>query len=145
MGIIVFPFYPPPPTYLQKKFCCGSEVICFHTSVWKWVLTKSAVTFDLLDRPARNFQGPLYSLQIIFGQVTRTTGPQGLPDPEKGVSAKSISSRYFGEGRLCHTFSKFGQWVKQNVGRLMLIFCRRSKKTGPEEGAGQGDNQNFVI
>ena len=38
-------------------------------------LQKSAVTFKPLDGSARNFQGPLNSLQEIFGWVARTPRP----------------------------------------------------------------------
>ena len=39
----------------------------------------SAVTSDLLDRPVQNFQGALYSAQVIFGLVTWTSGPWDQP------------------------------------------------------------------
>ena len=71
---------------------------------------KSALTFDSVDGPAQNFQGLLNSLQVIFGWVTRTQGPSGRAwTPQKGVSAKSISSQGFGAGGSCHTFSELGQ------------------------------------
>ena len=69
---------------MQKKFCSGSEVICFHVSV-RLSLQKSAVTFDSLDGHAQDFHGPLNSAQVIFGRVTRTPGPSGSgQDPKKG-------------------------------------------------------------
>ena len=103
-------------------------------------LQKSGVTFDSLDGPARNFQGPLNSAQVIFGRVTWTPGPSGSgPDPQKGFSAKSISSGGFGAGGSCHTFFKLGQRGEQNnVGSRILIFCPQPKITGLEGGAGRG-------
>ena len=60
---------------------------------------KSSVTFDALDRSAQNFQGPLNSLQVIFGRVIWTLGPLGRGRTQKkGVSEKSISSGGFGAG-----------------------------------------------
>ena len=83
VGFVEFPSFPL--TYMQKKnyvvvlrwfvFVCPS--VCPSPR-------KSAVTFDPLDGSARNFQGLLNSLQVIFGQVTRTPGPSGSgPDPKK--------------------------------------------------------------
>ena len=100
-------------------------------------LRKSAVTFEPLDGSARNFQVPLNSSQLIFGRVTRT--------PKKRVSAKSISSRGFGAGGSCRTFSESGQRGKQNVGSGILSFGPRPEKTVPENGAGRGANKNFGI
>ena len=106
-------------------------------------LRKSAVTFEPLDGSAQNFQGPLYSSQLIFVRVTRTPGPAGSgPDPE---NAKSISSGGFGAGGSCHTFSELGQRGKQNVGSGILIFGPRPEKTRPEGGAGRGADKNFGI
>ena len=52
-------------------------------------MQKTAVTFDLLDAPVRNFEGPLISSQVISGRVTQTPGLSGSgPDSEKGGFCK---------------------------------------------------------
>ena len=90
VGFVEFPSFSL--TNMQKKnslvvlrwfvFVCVSFCLCVYPS-----LRKSSVTFEPLDRLARNFQGPLNSLQVIFGLVTRT--------PQPAVSAKSISFKVF--------------------------------------------------
>ena len=67
VGFVEFPSFPL--TYMQKKLCCGSEVIRSCLGVCASVclsLQKSAITFDSLEWPARTFQGPLNSSQVIF-------------------------------------------------------------------------------
>ena len=116
-------------------------------------LRKSAVTFEPLDESAQNFQGPLYSSQLIFVRVTRTPGPAGsgrgprgqAGTPKKRVSAKSISSGGVGAGGSCRTFSESGQRGEQNVGSGIFSFGPRLEKTGPEGGAGREADQNFGI
>ena len=69
-------------------------------------LRKSAVTFEPLDGSARNFQGPLNSSQLIFGQVTRTPGPAGSGrDPEKaGFRQIYLLRGFWGRGVVLHLF-----------------------------------------
>ena len=86
---------------------------------------KSAATFEPMDGSAQTFQGPLNSLQVIFGRV----------------SAKSISSGAFGARGSCCTFSESGQRGEQNVGSRVLSYGPRPEKTGPEGGAGRGADQ----
>ena len=109
-------------------------------------LQKSAVTFEPLNGPLRNFQAPLYSLQVNFRGVTRTPRPSGSgPDPKKGGFCQIYLLRgFWGRGSCC-TFSELGQRGKQNVGSGILIFGPRPVKTGPEGGAGRGADKNFGI
>ena len=69
-------------------------------------LRKSAVTFEPLDGSAQNFQGPLNSLQLIFGRVARTLRPAGSgPDPEKACFRQIYLLRGFqGRGVVWHLF-----------------------------------------
>ena len=71
---------------IRKSLCVRASVRpCVRVSV-RLLQIKSAVTFDPGDGSARNFQGRPHSLQVIFGQVTRTPEPSGLgPDLEKWV------------------------------------------------------------
>ena len=78
VGFVEFPSFPL--TYMQKKnsvvvlrwfvFVCVSVCLSVCPSV-RLSPQKSAVTFDPLDRSARNFQGPLTSWQVIFGRVMK--------------------------------------------------------------------------
>ena len=117
-----------PHIYARKKiyFCSGTGVIQFCLSVCPSVcpcvrvsLQKSAVTFK--DGSAQNFQGLLYSSQVIFGRVP--WGPRGQARTlKKRVFAKSISSGGFGAGGSCHIFLESEQQGKQNVGSGIVIF-----------------------
>ena len=89
--------------YNQNHFSKGPGQLCFYE---KFVLfsdpnvrpsnrpspQKSAVTFDSLDRPARNFQGPLNSSQVTFGRVTRT--------PKRGFLQIYLLRGFGGRGTL---------------------------------------------
>ena len=80
-----------------------------------------------------NFQGHLKCSQVIFERLSH----QGRA-PQKGVSAKSISSQGFRAGGSCHTFSESGGLGEKNVGSGILIFGPQFEKTGPESMAGWG-------
>ena len=82
-------------------FVCPSVRLCVYVS-----LRKSAVTFKPLYGLAQNFQGPLNSLQVIFGRVTRTPGPAGSgPDPEKaGFRQIYLLRGFWGRGVVSHLF-----------------------------------------
>ena len=114
--------------------------ICVRVSVRPYAATtKSVITFGSLDKSPQNFQHPLNSLQVIFGQVIWTQGPQGqAPTSKSGFCAKSISSQGFGAGGWCHTFSEKVDAAK-NVQIQFFIFGPRPKKMGLAGGAGQWD------
>ena len=79
-----------------------------------------------------NFQGPLNSLQVIFGRVIWTLRPSGSgPDPENGLFRQIYLLPGFWASGSCHTFSETGGQGKQNIGRGILIFYPWPEKTGP--------------
>ena len=143
VGFVEFPSFPL--TYMQKKnsvvvlrwfvFVCPSMCPCVRPCV-SLSPQKSAVTFEPLDRLARNFQGPLTSSLVIFGQVTRTPGPSvSGPDPEKGGFCQIYLLRGgLGQGG---RVTPFRNWDD------ILSFGLRPEKTGPEGGTGRGADQNF--
>ena len=107
-------------------------------------LRKSAVTFEPLDRSARNFQGPLNSSQVIFRRVTRTPGPAGSgPDPKKvGFRQIYLLRGFWSRGVVSHLF---GIRTTRQTKR-----CKRNfefRPTARENGAGRrgwpGADQKF--
>ena len=102
--------------YFITQMCVRVSMCpCVQVIVRPSVTAKSAVTYESLDRPARNFQGPLNSLQVIFGWVIWTPGPSGSgPDPEKGG--------------FCQFYLLLGFWSREVVSYLFRIGTTRQTK-----------------
>ena len=134
---------------MQKKFSSGGEVIRFCLCVCPSVCPckNSAVTFDSLDGPARNFQGPLNSAQVIFGRVTRTPGPSGSgPDPQKGGFCQIYHlSGFWGRGVMSHLFQIGTTWRTKQRWEQNFDFLPTAQDNGAGRWGWPGGNQNFGI
>ena len=130
-----------PLTYLQKNSVVIVKWFLFVClCVWR-SLQKSAVTFNSLDPPGQNYQGPRNSAEVIFGRVN--PNPQhrgsGSDPPQKGGFCQIyILPGYWSRGS-CHTFLESRQWGKQNVGERNFDFWPTArKKWGRKAGLDRG-------
>ena len=93
---------------------------------------KCQITFDRFVGWQPNFQGPLNSSQVIFGQVILTPEPPGSGrDPEKGGFMPNLSPPgVLGQGGRVAPLRNRDDLGEQSIGSGILIFCPWPKKTG---------------
>ena len=122
---------------------CVCLSVCLSVRLWP---LQFEITFDPMARLWSNFQGPLISLQVIFGPLIWTPRPSGSgPDPEKCVFCQIyLLPGYWGRGVVSYLLGN-GTTRQKNVGSGILIFGPGPEKTGPEGRVGHGCGQNFGI
>ena len=109
---------------------------------------KSAVTLDSLAGPARNFQGLLNSLQVIFGWVTRTPGPRGQArTPKKFVLPNLSPPRVWGQGGSVTPFQNRDNEVNKTLRAEFWVLAHGPRKRGQIAGLARGQPKfwNFNI
>ena len=107
---------------------------------------KRAVTYEPLDGLALNFQGPLTSSEVIFGQVTWTPRLAGSgPDPEKaGFSQTYLLRGFWGKGVVSHLFRIGTTRQTKFWERNFEIWPTAGEKADGRQDW-PGGNQNFGI
>ncbi len=122
---------------------CLSVHPCDRVSVCLSLL-KSALSLEPFDGSAPNFQGPLISLQVIFGRVTQTPRPSGSGlDPKKeGFYQIYLLGGFWGV--VLHLF-RIGTTRQKKHRKRNYDLWSWPEKTGPEGGAGRGAILNFGI
>ena len=124
---------------MQKKFFSHSKVIRFRVSVCMCAChcKKSAKTFDLLDRPGWNFQGPLNSSQVIFGLVTRTPGP--WPQKMGFLTNLSPPAGFLGQGSCVTLFRNWEDKANKMLGVEFWFLAHSPRKRGRKVWLARGD------